>query len=116
MPHMDAMRAVISEFVNFDLPTHKMLELANNTGFLWFSKYQLRILGVMGRSLKEQPFEAVATYGMSQMLGMANIFGSIPGLTKGAFQNFGTAFSTMTESVPNTAVINMIDSTADTLI
>ncbi len=113
MSHVDAMRSVSNEFINFSLPTHRMLQYGNDIGAIWFSKYQLRILRIMADSLKAKPFEVMSTFVLSSILGASNIFYSIPGVTKGAFQGFGTAAGVMEGSVPNISTISSIDSALD---
>ena len=42
MSHDDAVASARSEFIDFDLPTHRLIEYGNRIGLLWFTKYQLR--------------------------------------------------------------------------
>ena len=116
MSHKDAMRSVSNEFINFSLPTNKILQYGNDIGFIWFSKYALRILRIMADSATKRPFEAMSTFALSSMLGASNIFYSIPGVTKGAFQGFGNAFEVMGDSVPNISTISGIEGTLETLL
>jgi hypothetical protein len=111
--HVDAMSAVQDEFINFRIPTHKMLQYGNDVGLVWFSKYQLRVLIVMANSMKDKPFQTTYNIVMANMTGASNIFFSIPGITKGAFQGFGNAFSVMSDSIPNILPLNIGEEVID---
>ena len=108
--HAEAMRSVSREFVNFSIPTHKMMEFGNNIGLLWYTKYQLRIFRVMFDSMYENPFGAMSTYAFSQAMGFANIFNSIPGVTKNLFQLAGTPLTVGLDSVPGIATMDLLGS------
>lgn len=115
MTEKEAMTSVIREFVNFSLPTHRILEYGNSIGLLWFTRYQLRIFRTMYSSFKDKPFEAMTTFALSEVTGAANIFYSIPGITKGAFQGIGNAYSTAVASLPNISSLRTVSGTADIL-
>jgi hypothetical protein len=51
----DAMRV----FVNYDLPTHKAIQYGNDMGFIWFSKYYLRIQHVIFDFFRDKPANAL---------------------------------------------------------
>ena len=116
LSHQDAMRSVLEEFVNFDLPTHRMLQFANDMGFVWYSKYALRILPVIAKLVKNHPFDALYTYALSRMVGSPHIIGSIPGVTKGMFSMFGTPVTQFIQSVPEILPIELATSGAHKLL
>ena len=109
MSHEDAVAAVIEEFINFDLPTHKILEYGNNIGLIWFSKYQLRILKQIGRVIADKPFESISTFLLASAFGVSNIFNSVPGITKDASVAFGDPVSSLIDSVDEISSIDMAD-------
>ena len=112
--HKDAMRAVQDELINFSIPTHKILQYGNDIGTIWFSKYQLRVLKVMATSMAHKPFETLYNIMLSNMTGAANIFFSIPGVSKDAFQGFGDAYSGLSGSVPNILPLQVTGEVMDT--
>jgi hypothetical protein len=105
MSHDDAVAAVQDEFINFDLPTHKILEYANNVGLLWFSKYQLRVLKHIKNVVLENPFTSIATFLLGQFAGGNNILNSVPGLTKDLGQVMGDPITAL-DSVTDTLYID----------
>lgn len=115
MTHKQAMRSVIKEFINFNIPTHRMIQYSNDIGLWWFSKYQLRVFNSMFISLIDRPTETVYNIAVANLTGASNIFCSIPGVTKGIFQGFGNAFSVLTGSVPQIAPMNITENTLQTI-
>ena len=112
MSHEDAISAVSDEFINFDLPTHKILEYGNNVGILWFSKYQLRVLKHIKNVLKDQPFTAISVFILGSFFGNNNIINSIPGLTKGALQGISEPLRTFADSADQILYYDMAESVA----
>jgi len=96
--HDDAVSAVVEEFINFDLPTHRIIEYSNQIGLFWFSKYQLRILKQIKNSVTDRPFEAMVNFLLAAKLGISNIGMSVPGITKDATQLFGEPISALYDS------------------
>jgi hypothetical protein len=82
-----AISEVMDKFLNFDLPTHRMISMLNDAGLLLFTKYQLRVLKHIKNAVLEHPFSTLATYLISSnFLGGDNIMNSIPFVTKRATQ------------------------------
>lgn len=95
MTHDNAISTAIDEFINFDIPTHKMIEYSNSIGMLWFSRYQLRVLKHIKNVLTTAPATALTVYLLGGFVGLgSNIIDSIPGVTKGTFRNFGNPVGT----------------------
>ncbi len=109
MGHDAAIAAVNEEFVNFELPTHRMIEYGNNIGLIWFSKFALRVLKPMASMVAEKPFTALATFALSTAAGMSNILGSIPGVTKDMLQAFGDPVSALTDSIGEITLLDLVD-------
>jgi len=105
MDHNLAVSTVMDKFINFDLPTHRMISMVNDIGLVMFSKYQLRVLKHIKDVLKEHPFTALATFLIGSHIGDNNIINSIPFVTKDVMQNVGNAAS-LTGTVWDTAVID----------
>jgi len=111
----EAQTRVMDEFINFDLPTHRMLEYANRIGVVWFSKYQLRVLKHIKNLAIDHPFTSLTTYLLGKYIGDNNIFNSIPGVTKDLFQGFDNPFSQTISSVHDTVVIESVATIGETL-
>ena len=110
MSHKDAISKAVDEFINFDIPTHKSIEYLNSVGVLWFSRYQLRVLKHIKNVIAEQPFTALSVYLLSAFTGIGdNIINSIPGFTKGTFQNFGTPWSTLQGTPGNILYVDLVN-------
>lgn len=110
MEHGEAITSVIDEFVNFDIPTHRMVEYANAVGFLWFTKYGSRILKVIKESAVDKPFTFFMTLMMSNHTGLDNIAGSIPGVTKDLLAPVGNPIGSFLDTSDETLFVNSIKS------
>jgi hypothetical protein len=110
MEHKEAVAAVTDEFVNFDIPTHRMVEWGNTIGFLRFTKYGTRILKTIKNAAVDKPFTFFSTLAMSNGLGLDNIANSVPGVTKGVFANAGTAPTMFINSADEPLFTNIITS------
>jgi len=109
MEHRDAVATVVDKFINFDLPTHKSIEYANSIGLVFFSKYQLRVLKHIKNVLLDAPFTALSVFLLGSATGVGdNIINSIPGVTKGLFQNIGTAGTAAASSVGGVLYIDLL--------
>ena len=113
MSHQNAITAVTEEFVNFSLPTHRMLEYLNNVGLVWFSKYQLRVLKQIKNLVTEQPLTALSTFLITSVVGTGNIINSLPGITKDLFQAFGDPIQSLNDSVGQITTIDAATSIFD---
>jgi hypothetical protein len=113
MDHATALGKVNEEFVNFSLPTHKMIEYGNNIGAIWFSKYQLRVLKQVLSSVADKPFTTISTFVLTSLVGSGNILNSIPGITKDLFQAFGNPLEMLNSSIPEVATIDAASSILD---
>ncbi len=50
----------ISEsFINYDTPSHRMMEALNSVGLLWFTKYVLRVQKPLWNAVKANPSRAM---------------------------------------------------------
>lgn len=57
----DAANNAISTFINYDLPTHRLIQYGNDMGFLWFTKYYIRIQKILLTTLVKQPLRVIST-------------------------------------------------------
>lgn len=72
MTHEDAVQRASDMFVNYDIPSSRGMQKANDLGFLMFTKYYLRIQKSIITLYREQPAQAL----------LMNVLGSmIPGLS-----------------------------------
>jgi hypothetical protein len=108
MDHKKAMESVIDEFVNFSLPTHRMVEYLNEVGLLWFTKFGLRILKPIKNAAVDKPFDFLLTFLASEHMGFDNIANSIPLVTNNPLNKIGNPFSNFLGSLDEILSINMI--------
>ena len=73
----EAAAKAIAEYINFDIPSHRITEYGNQIGLLRFTKYGLRIPMVAAKSIVEKPFDALMSYVFSSELGLDNIYNSV---------------------------------------
>jgi hypothetical protein len=64
----DALHRARQAFVNYDVPSHKALQYLNDTGFIWFTKYYLRIQAVIVQLVRDNPLSALALIGANNLL------------------------------------------------
>lgn len=60
LDHDAALHEARQTFVNYDVPTHKGLQYANDNGFIWFTKYYLRMQAVIFQMARDNPARALA--------------------------------------------------------
>lgn len=77
MTKANALYDVIETFVNYDVPTSPGLQWLNDVGVLMFTKFFFRIQKIIARTLKENPANNMALYGIQQLFGeSSDIFDS----------------------------------------
>jgi hypothetical protein len=69
LSRQDAANNAISTFVNYDLPTHKLIQYGNDLGFLWFTKYYVRIQKILLKTLVNQPARVMSLLTFEWMFG-----------------------------------------------
>ncbi len=101
-----AIREARKSFVNYDTPTHISLQYLNDMGLLWFTKYYLRIQGVILQLIRDNPLRAIALTGFDFFTDISDI------LASGAFQNsplnFGMGAVEIFESTGQIVTINAV--------
>ncbi len=107
MNHKEATAAVTDEFVNFDIPTHRMVEYGNMIGFLWFTKYGTRILKTIKNAAIDKPFTFFMTLAMSDHMGVDNIANSMIGV-KNPFSMIGNAPGMALDAADESLYLNII--------
>jgi len=103
LPHDKALAKVMHQFVNFNLPSHRMLEYGNEVGLVWFSKYALGILKPITQVLKEKPAETIMTFATAQSYGVSNIIES--GLND-PLRVFSNPLGVFMETVDESLIVN----------
>jgi hypothetical protein len=84
----EAIQLVTDAFVNYDVPSHRALQYANDIGLVYFSKYYLRIQKVIALLYKEAPGRAL------MLLTAGHFLDFLPMLTHSAvLQRIGNPFS-----------------------
>jgi hypothetical protein len=109
MSDQDAKSAARDEFINFDLPTHRLIEYGNNIGLIWFSKYLLRVQKHIKNLVLDKPFTTLTTFMISAAFGNNNILNSIPFVTKDPTQGFGNAIDVLSGSVPQILNVDLAE-------
>jgi hypothetical protein len=88
----EATRRVMDEFINFELPTHRMIDYGNRIGLLWFTKYRLRVLKHVKNVLVDHPVSSLTTFIVGTQFGDTNIINSALGVVTNPTMNFGTFY------------------------
>jgi hypothetical protein len=55
----EILKEITDSFVNYDVPSHRMIEAANSIGLLYFTKYFLRIQAPLFKAMREHPLRAM---------------------------------------------------------
>lgn len=106
MEHKEAVSRVSDEFINFAVPTHRMLEYANNIGLVWYSKYGIRVLKHIKNVVQDHPFSTLATFLVGSQ---NNIMYSIPGITKNVGAMLDTPFNAGVNSIDTILPVHGIE-------
>lgn len=113
--HELAVSEVMDKFINFDLPTHKILGAANEIGFIMFSKYRLRVLKHIKNVVLDKPFTTLATFILSSYFGMGNILESIPGVTSSVGRLVSNPIGLLPASLDQVLYIDGVQYVGETL-
>ncbi len=65
-----AIQAVIDQFINYDLPTHKAIQYGNDMGLIWFSRYWIRIQKVLRKNFAANPAGILIGLGLQEVTGV----------------------------------------------
>lgn len=76
-------------FVNYDAPTHAILQYMNSIKVLWFARYSLRIQKEILKSLAEKPSRIAVLVALSMVVGAPTVFGSLFIFGKNPLDLFG---------------------------
>ena len=69
LTHEQAVQRASEAFINYDVPTHRKIQYANDSGLIMFSKYYIRIQKVLARIYKDSPGRVLAIMAAEHMLG-----------------------------------------------
>lgn len=103
LTHEQAVQLASDAFINYDVPTHRKLQYANDSGLVMFTKYYMRIQKMLVRIYREHPGRVIGMVGLEQMIGdqptvldsgMLKRFGNP--LNMGALDYFGSLDSLTT--------------------
>lgn len=84
-----ALQLVSDAFVNYDIPSHRDVQYANDMGLVYFTKYYLRIQKVIAMLYRDEPGRAM------MLLTLGHFLDFIPMIThSAALQRVGNPFST----------------------
>lgn len=59
MTEADRLSSLSTSFINYDTPSHRMMEALNSVGLLWFTKYVLRVQQPLWEAVKANPSTAL---------------------------------------------------------
>jgi len=110
LSHEQAVAQVIHEFVNFNLPSHRMVEYLNSVGLLWFTKYALRVLKPVKDMVQDKPFEAISSFALGHALGVANVTDSIPFVVKNPLNVLSDPLSAFIRSSDDLVTVSAAES------
>jgi hypothetical protein len=68
MTHEAAVQLASDAFINYDIPTHKALQYANDMGIVYFTKYYMRIQAMIMHLMRDNPARAMLLLGFDQYL------------------------------------------------
>lgn len=71
MDKEEALGHAMDIFIDYDLPTHKMIQYGNDMGFLFFTKYLIRIIKILYTTMRDFPAQVLGT------LLLQNYFGDV---------------------------------------
>jgi hypothetical protein len=69
MSKLDAIQLASDAFINYDVPTHRMVQYANDSGLVMFTKYYMRIQKMIIRIYRDSPGRAMALLAAEAMIG-----------------------------------------------
>lgn len=73
-------------FINYDIPTHYLIDYANRMGFMMFTKFFLRFQLILAKLLKEKPAQMIGMHLLAEGLGTQGI------IEPAWFNRFGNPF------------------------
>ena len=69
LSHEEAVQYASDAFINYDNPTHRKLQYANDSGLMMFTKYYVRIQRMIAKLFKEHPGRVAALIATEHVLG-----------------------------------------------
>ena len=90
----DSINKVVDIFINYDIPTNKILQYMNDLGLVWFTKYAIRVQKVIWETMRDNPSATIATLIFSSLIGDAPVImdGTLL-INKGLLDPIGSPFS-----------------------
>lgn len=79
LTHEQAIQSVSDAFINYDIPSHRKVQWANDVGLVMFTKYYIRIQKVILKIMKENPVSGLA------MMLLNNYWDALPMLFDSGF-------------------------------
>jgi len=113
--HKEAVAACMEEFVNFNLPTHRMIDYGNEIGFLWFTRYALRVQKVIAQTAMDKPFDAGMSLILSAETGLDNIGYSAFGMND-PFTKLGTPWTAAMDTATKPFVTTIVTDTLKAIL
>lgn len=104
--HEQAVDYVSEAFVNYDIPTDRTIQWLNDTGFIMFSKYYLRIQKMILMTLRDRPVSAVGQMVGASWLGMPTIWEQNV-LVKDPLESLYAPWNSIDDAITEIAPINM---------
>ena len=93
----DSINKIVDAFINYDIPTSRLIQYGNDIGLIWFSKYFIRVQKVILDTFKENPSQVLMTLALQNVLGdVSDVTDSIIGLNKNPLSVVGDPISGLT--------------------
>ena len=77
MGRNEAVGEAMDTFINYDMPTHPMVQYLNDMGVLWFTKYYFRVQKFIAKSFTNNPARTMMQAIMADASGMPTILDSL---------------------------------------
>jgi hypothetical protein len=69
LSHEEAIQLASDAFINYDVPTHRTMQYANDSGMVMFSKYYIRIQKMLARIYRDSPGKVMMMIAVEKALG-----------------------------------------------
>ena len=111
MSKAESISKIVEVFINYDLPTNRMIQYANDIGLLWFTKYVLRVQKVIYDTFRENPSDTIMALLLQNIFGdVPDIFDSLLGVNKGLLSVVGDPFTGLASGVEQSLTVSTAQS------
>ncbi|MFI3120009.1 MAG: hypothetical protein QX203_08515 [Methylococcaceae bacterium] len=72
LDHKEALNDASAAFVNYDVPMHQLIQYSDDMGLTMFTKYFLRMQGVLSKMMQENPGRVLTSVAAAHYLGLGS--------------------------------------------